>query len=195
MQHTFSFHQPIDRRRPKRPERLFFALMPDEEAAGHVSRIRQIFLEENHLRETLLAMERLHLSLHHVGDYTRLRDKVVYAAEQAAKSVVMPAFEVTLHAIQSFPVAAKRRRPLVLLAHGEALPDFHDSMAVAMRRQGFKAGSGFTPHVTIAYGTKPVLPRKIEPIRFTAKDFVLIHSERGLSRYNTLGRWPLRPSG
>lgn len=192
MQYSFGFYQQLDPRRPKYPERLFFALLPDDETSCRLDQMRRSFVNQNNLRETFLLQERFHLSLYLVGNFKRIRDGIVYAATLAARSIVMPAFEVTLHSIQSFAGAPKRNRPLVCLAHSDALPSLNEALGTAIRWQGFRASSDFTPHVTMSYGSKPVSVQKIEPIRFIARDFVLIHSEVGLSRYHVRGRWPLR---
>ena len=47
------------------------------------------------------------------------------------------------------------------------------------------------PHLTLFYSSRAIRPTDIEPIRFQADRFCLIHSERGLTRYNELGCWPL----
>src|SRR4051812_37545218 len=112
--------------RPARPERLFFCLFPDAATSCRVSQFAEHFIRENRLKGTRIKTERLHLSLHHVGDYKRLRTKFTYAAQRAAEAVSMNPFEVTFPSIVSFdPVASKdvapRQRPLVLLGGGEAL--------------------------------------------------------------------------
>jgi 2'-5' RNA ligase len=45
--------------------------------------------------------------------------------------------------------------------------------------------------MTLYYGPQPVPLQAIEPIRFVVREFVLIHSERGLTRYNLLDGWSL----
>ena len=42
------------------------------------------------------------------------------------------------------------------------------------------------------YDREALPVQEIEPIRFVASEFALVHSEVGLTRYNILGRWPLR---
>ena len=47
------------------------------------------------------------------------------------------------------------------------------------------------PHMTLFYSPASVRPAEIEPIRFRVERFFLIHSERGLTKYNVLGCWSL----
>ena len=63
-------------------------------------------------------------------------------------------------------------------------------MVEALRRPGLKdwARKAFTPYVTLWYGEREVDAYPIEPIGWTERDFVLIHSLRGRTH---LARWPL----
>jgi RNA 2',3'-cyclic 3'-phosphodiesterase len=46
--------------------------------------------------------------------------------------------------------------------------------------------------MTLFYGSKPVPMQAIKPIRLMFNEFVLVHSELWLTRYNMVGRWPLK---
>ena len=195
MQGTFAFYEALPPR-PRRPERLFFGLFPDAEAALRFSRFGDRFVAENGLPGSRLERERLHVSLHHVGDYARLRTRFVHAACRAAAAVAMAPFDVTFGLISSFDGTAARdgtprRRPLVLLGESAPLLELHRALGAAMARNGLRPSAGITPHMTLLYGPKPVPRQPIAPIRFTAGELVLVHSRLGLSRYETVGRWPL----
>jgi RNA 2',3'-cyclic 3'-phosphodiesterase len=43
----------------------------------------------------------------------------------------------------------------------------------------------------LSFGSKPISMRAIEPIHLMVKEFVLVHSELGLTRHNTIDRWQL----
>jgi 2'-5' RNA ligase len=47
------------------------------------------------------------------------------------------------------------------------------------------------PHVTLLYRRAAAFKRAVDPICWTATDFVLIHSIVGAHRHIELGRWPL----
>ena len=192
MQRVFDFYEDMSHR-PKRPERLFFCLQADSETGGRVARFTDRFFLENHLKGTRLATERLHVSLHHIGDYTHLRSKFVYAAQRAAMAVSMRPVEVEFRCVRSFEGAPqkKHRRPLVLLGEGDALTDLFYKLGAAMTRNGLTAAEEFTPHMTLLYGPQPIPLQAIGPIRFVAKDFALIHSRRGLTQYEVIDRWSL----
>lgn len=196
MQGVFAFYKDLPAR-PRRPERLFFGVFPDPEAAAHIARFGRRFVLRNQLKGSLLRPDRLHVSLHHVGDYKRLRTKIVYAARQAGNGVLGYPFEMTFRSLRSFegaPAVGGRpcRRPLVLLGDDDhVLSELHRSLGSAMVRNGLRPTTHFTPHLTMFYGSKQIPLQAIEPIRFTVKEVTLVHSMLWLSRYNILGRWPL----
>jgi 2'-5' RNA ligase len=197
MQHIFDFcrTQPI---RPKRPERLFFGLFPDAETSRHIGRFGECFIRDHRLNGTRIGPDRLHVSLNHIGDYPRLRTKFIYAARHAGDAVSLAPFDMQFDAIMSFAGTPARdgkprRRPLVMLGRAEALSELHQRLGTVMERNGLRGASpAFTPHMTLLYGPEALPRQAIEPIRFAVREFTLIHSERGLSRYNMLGRWRLK---
>jgi 2'-5' RNA ligase len=182
---------------PKRSERLFFGLLLAIDAGRRVGRFARQFRHDNHLTLRLLAEQRLHISLHLVGDFCRLPEKFIFAARRAAKMVALPPIDMTLDAIKSFGGPASkdgkpREHPVVLLGEEDGLCDLHHSLGGAMRKNGLRAGNRFTPHLTLSHSSSVIARQAIEPIHLRISDFVLIHSELGRTRYNVLGRWPLR---
>ena len=69
-------------------------------------------MRENRLEGTRIGRQRLHLSLHHVGDYARLPSRFTYAARLAGDSVAMPRFRIAFDRVGSFEAApAVRETP------------------------------------------------------------------------------------
>jgi 2'-5' RNA ligase len=85
---------------------------------------------------------------------------------------------------------------LVLLggAGVAALQRFARDLRLAL--EGTEAASRherpFTPHVTLLYDAACVDETTVEPISWTAREFVLVNSLIGQGKHVTLGRWPLR---
>lgn len=185
------------RKSPARSERLFLGIRLDGDTARRIERFRRGFCAEHDVQGSLRPRELLHMSLHFVGDFTRLPSAIIHGARRASQTVSLPPFDVTLNHIRSFEVKPPRhgapgRHALVLLGESAPLVELHRSLGSALKDWGFKAADHFTPHVTLLYGPKVVLKRTIDPIRLTVEDFSLIHSEKGRSRYNTLGNWSLQ---
>ncbi len=197
MQYAFEFCDGgVGPWRPERSERLFFGVRPNTEMADRLWQFAERFIDGLSLKERLLKRECLHISLHHVSDDRHLRTRTVYAAGRAANAVSMSSFEVKLRCIFGFgpplsPGGRLRGRPLALLGEGEGLFELHRLLGAAMKKNGLRAGGGFVPHMTLSFGSEPISMRAIEPICLEVKEFALIHSELGLTRHNTIERWPL----
>ncbi|MBA8876968.1 2'-5' RNA ligase family protein [Phyllobacterium myrsinacearum] len=182
--------------RPKRPvlqERLFLGILLDSDMQGVVDACRTGMINDHRLtRKSLIGSSRFHISLHHLGDHKRLRSSVLFAAKRAGTAVSIPPFEITFRSAKSFEGGQPGRKPLVLIGEGEGLTRLHTILGACLMRNGLPGIRGtFTPHLTLLYSSKTVSEQPIEPIRFTVKDFVLIHSRLRLSEYRILQRWTL----
>jgi 2'-5' RNA ligase len=70
---------------------------------------------------------------------------------------------------------------------------FQKTMYLAMCRvglQGPRANAKFAPHVTLMYDDQGISEQAVEPVSWTAHDFVLVHSLLGQTKHVHLGRWP-----
>ncbi|MBP0582933.1 2'-5' RNA ligase family protein [Labrys sp. LIt4] len=194
MQLAFDFYGELPRG-PVRGERLFFAVFPGAEDALRIEQFRRSFFEANHFRGSMLRQDRFHVSLHHIGDFKRLKASRSYAAELAGELVHLPAFEITLNALKSlgtFPKPGRAlRHPLVLLGEGPGLVELHETLGAAMTKVGIRAFPDFTPHLTLSYGERSVLEQRIDPIPIHIASFCLVHSRVGKTEYRIIKRWPL----
>jgi RNA 2',3'-cyclic 3'-phosphodiesterase len=188
---------------PKLTDRLFFALFPSEEAIPKIVKTSQQLRDAHGLTGKSLSNDRLHVTLHHVGDYAGgLPNGLVEAAQEAAARIAMPAFDVTFDRAMSFS-GRPRNRPFVMRGNERhdgglaALMAFQKTMYLAMCRvglQGPRANAKFAPHVTLMYDDQGIAEQAVEPVRWTARDFVLVHSLLGQTRHIHLGRWPSKNS-
>jgi 2'-5' RNA ligase len=181
----------------KHMDRLFFGLLPDPDTAMSIETVARRFQWDHDIAATLQALHRLHISIQHVGDYPRLREKQVYAAQLVGASLQLPIIAVSLQTIGSFqgpPIARGKppHHPLAMEAQGDGLVALFDALGDAMRQNHLRPNKRFTPHLTLSYGPALIPFQAIAPIRFVAREVVLIHSEVGMTRYHLLGRWPLR---
>jgi RNA 2',3'-cyclic 3'-phosphodiesterase len=188
---------------PKPTDRLFFALFPSEEAIPQIVKASQNLRDAHGLTGKSLSNDRLHVTLHHVGDYAGgLPNGLVEAAQDVAATIAMPAFGMTFDRAMSF-AGSPRNKPFVLRGNeGRAggladLMAFQKTMYLAMCRaglQGPRANAKFAPHVTLMYDRQGVHEQVVEPIRWSAQDFVLVHSLLGQTKHIHLGRWPSKNS-
>lgn len=179
---------------PEPIQRLFIGLMLPEAAAEQAVAVRRVSRAEHGIGGGDIAQERLHITLVHVKDYAgSLPPSVVGRLVEALGAVQAPAFGIELDRAGSFS-GAPGKHPHVLLG-GEGVRElnaFRRRVWEAVRAQEKTLSTAdFTPHVTLMYGDRKLAERAIEPIRWRATEFVLIHSEVGRSIYHPLGRWPL----
>jgi RNA 2',3'-cyclic 3'-phosphodiesterase len=186
------FAEAEDRTRPD--DRIFFAALPDAGAkaamARHVSR-----LCGDRVTVTGFDAARLHVSLCFLATGADLSPRIEQRARDAASTVRMRPFTAAFNCVARFS-KGDGKRPLVLLGDEGVvgLTALQGALGLAMRSAGFghREQPGYTPHVTLLYGTFPIEEQTIEAVRWTVRDFVLVHSHHGERRHSHLGRWPLR---
>lgn len=177
-----------------RPERLFFAVVPDAPATASIVHIAGALHQAGSASARPVSRERFHVSTHFVCDWPRQKARHVMAAQHAAATVRLPPFDLALSSAMTFEPFGGRaddQRPLVLVADAVGVWELQAALAAAMGLRRPAAGRRGTPHVTLSYGGPPVAARPIAPICWTAREFVLLHSRRDRRAYEVLGRWPL----
>jgi RNA 2',3'-cyclic 3'-phosphodiesterase len=166
--------------------RLFFAAVPDFEAAAKMHRLAAILRRAHGFRRKLILPERLHVSLLFLG---RWSEPLARRACEAVARVRMTPFEVSFDRTASFR-SGTGNRPLVLLGDetSDRLKSLGHMLGAAMmeKGRGRRAVKDFTPHVTLLYGERAIDEYPVEPIRWTVNEFVLIHSLQG---HTHLARW------
>jgi 2'-5' RNA ligase len=190
---------------PALTDGLFFAIFPDGGAAASIAQRASRVRHEHGLQGAPLRTERFHVSLLGVGEYPGLPQGIVAVASRAAMTIAAPPFDITLDRLVSFGGrrADRGTRPLVLCGGDgvAALMTFQQALGAAMAKAGLgrpksssksSSKSSFSPHVTLLYDDRDVPEQPIEPVGWTAREFVLVHSLIGRTRYVPLGRWPLR---
>lgn len=176
-------------------DRLFFALFPDTEAAARIAELAQTLRRQHGLHGRPQRQDRLHVTLHHLGDYVGLPQGVIADAELAAARVEAAPFDVVLDSASSF---GGRSGKLSFVLRGEegveSLAAFQTELDGHMKASGLARWTKgkFVPHVTLLYDHRAVAPQPVAPVSWTVREFVLVHSLIGKTEHRVLGRWPLR---
>jgi RNA 2',3'-cyclic 3'-phosphodiesterase len=178
---------------PQPTDRLFFAIVPDAATAARIARLAQRLRGLHGLRGRPLAADRLHVTLHFLGDHAGLPLQLVADASAAAASVAVPAFDVAFDRAASF--LRPRNAPLVLRGGDGlvALTALQRALGAALQAAGLlhAAAVRFTPHVTLLYDDRQVIDEPVDTIAWTVREFVLIDSLIGQGRHVPLARWSL----
>jgi len=181
---------------PPTDHRLFFATMPDPDTAARIAEMAGRLRSEFDIKRPQLRTERLHITLHSLGDFAHIPEVVLARACAAAARIDVPPFGVTFDQILSFN-GQRGNRPLVLTGSTgqDSLIDFQRRLGDLLRGAGLRVSRArFVPHVTLLYDEGRFDPRAIEPVSWTVREFVLIHSWLTRTRYDVKGRWPLTGS-
>lgn len=175
--------------------RLFLAIKPDADTAGHIAGLIEQLRPVVGFKGKALRAERLHITLHHLGDFVHLPpEDVVARVRAAAGNLALPPFDVTFNQVVSFH-GRRDRRPFVLMGDAgvAGLMAFQAALGGALQHAAVPLLHGhFQPHITLLYDRGGFAPKAVEPITWTVREFVLIHSWLGKTRYDELGRWPLK---
>ena len=168
---------------------LFFSIFPDQRAAVRIANIAEHFRRAYGLKAAPLLTDRFHVTVQGLGNYDGLPRSVVAKAIEAGAAVMSRPFEVAFDRVTSFAGS-----DALVLRGGDGVDGivmFHHDLGVAMRKFGLSAGSQFTPHITLLYERRRIEEQFIEPIRWTVRDFVLVHSLHGRTMHIPLERWHL----
>ncbi len=170
-------------------DRLFFAVLPDAETAGRIAERAAAWRAAHGLTGRPLKTGHFHVTLStvHEGNGLPDSDEIDGWVERAA-SFAMPSFRVGFDRLMSFSNGA-----LVLTGYDstvgvevlqQRLSDSLDDTPRPARR--------YTPHVTLLRDGRHVAPERVEPIAWTVREIVLVHSLVGQTAHRHLVRIPLQ---
>lgn len=184
-------HDGLGRAKPRRPatDRLFFAILPDPDTAAQIADQARHLRIAHGLTGKPLRPEHFHVTLCHVGDdVVPPPPELIEAVTERAASVAMPAFRVEFDRAMSFRngafVLSGDDSVIGLDILQQRLSDALDSRPGQARR--------YTPHLTLLRDGHLVSERPIEPIGWTAREVVLVHSLLGKTTHRHLAHFPLQ---
>lgn len=172
--------------------RIFLAALPDAAAAARVHALTEELKAKHGFTANPILPEHLHVTLFHLGDWPKLPDEIVRLAGDAAAQVRVPPFDVLFSRAESFRNSTGIY-PFVLTGGKAQWTALHEALRAALAKAGLGGATHgvFEPHITLTYDKVRVKPHAIDPIGWTVRDFVLIHSQLGKTTHHRLGCWPL----
>jgi 2'-5' RNA ligase len=170
--------------------RFYLALKPDVSAAEKADETALRLKCENQLVGNPLKRENFHISLPLLWEGGKPPGDFVESVSARMQAVRRPSFEIVLDMAMSF---RQPRRHLLVLGTTRSVANIYELNRQLVVANGFKTRrSSFNPHMTLLYTDKFVEKQPIEPIRWMAHEFVLVHSFVGLGRQEIAARWPLQ---
>jgi 2'-5' RNA ligase len=177
---------------PNQVYNVFFGLVPDRENALSIARQAAEWNRQFGMSGKLLAPEQLHVSLHPVGTYIgEVPAEQIQFAKRIGEALSAQVFDIVFDRAMSFK---GRKSPYVLRVREglENIKGFWRELGINIANAGGNSKEvTFTPHMTLSYHGRMVTEHHIAPIAMQVRDFVLINSHYGKSRYDVLARWQL----
>jgi 2'-5' RNA ligase len=175
------------------PGAVYFALKPGaaavDQAAAIGGRLRLV-----HRLSAQVSVDVLHVTLCSLGLLPDLPAERIDAAREIAGRLAAHSFEIRFDRVRSHPVG-RSKLPLVAFA-GDRAPRaelFRRRLVSDLRMKGLVSRKDRPDaHMTLLYDRCVVAEEAIDPISWTVRDFVLVHSLHGRGQHVELGRWPLR---
>ena len=168
---------------------MFLGLFPAPDDAARIAQRADLVCKHHGPAGKRLKADRLHITLHSLGDYVdAVPEPLIEQAMAAAATVVCPSVAVRFDHAMSFPGSGA----FVLCGHDNAAGGvLRQRLGMALKRAGIKHHPSHKPHMTLLYDRRSIAEHAIEPIQWAATEFVLILSHLGKTHPEWLARWPL----
>jgi len=171
-------------------DQLFLGIFPDRKAQHAIGDIAQTFLREQGMRATPQHASRLHVTVHHLGDYAELRPEIIDAAWLAIERIQTARWSMVLDRITGF-AGQPRNHPIVLHCASKDAHTLWRETRELFEDAGFSRwlAQSYTPHLTLFHGDRPPppVPVPIRPIMWPVREVVLVQGVHGKGEYRFLG--------
>jgi 2'-5' RNA ligase len=171
---------------------LFLAVVPRPDDSERLAKIGAALCRRHGFRAEPMPAERLHVTLHTLGDFHGwVPQEAVDAAMAAGSAIACPRLPVVFDRLLSFAGSGA----FVLRCDGRSdagVSRLREPLAAATRRFGLRPAPSRTPHMTLLYEPRRSVPEcDIEPIEWTADRFALILSHVGCAHHQRIREWTL----
>lgn len=180
---------PGGRAEPAASDRLFLGVFPEAKAQLTIVDVANAYLRAQAMRATPQHSSRLHVTVHHLGDYAELLPETVEAALAAMAQIQSPRWTMVLDRLTGFP-GQPRHYPIVLNCASRGAHVLWRESRSLLEAAGFSRWleRSYSPHMTLFHADRlPPAPIPIQPILWPVREVVLVHSLMGKGTYRVLG--------
>ncbi len=173
---------------------LFFALQPDTESASAIHSFAESLRRRHRLRGRLIEPDRLHITLTFLGAAAGAPPpELVRRFSTLAASVAGRPFRVELDHVQNWAEKRNGAGPVVLVGGDKTIGVdlLHEALVRTLALAGLRKEKVITPHMTLMWDVVGAVADRAGPFTWTAREFLLVESFYGDSRYEIRGRFPL----
>lgn len=176
-----------------RAYKLFLAIFPDADVLRSLAPITADLCEQSGLdTKRVVRPDRLHITLHTIGDYIdQIPLEEVDASLAAANGVVCPPLPIVFDHALSF----HRSNAYVLRCDARSdatIARLRRPLTRSLKNVGLKPTPSETPHMTMQYSANRIVAEHpIPPVAWTATRFALILSHVGLTHHQWISQWSL----
>ncbi len=175
---------------------LFFAVMPDTQAAQKIAALARDLQSAHGLKGNLIDATQLHVSIFLYDHFINLSERDVRGAMMLANRIVLESFKARFDIAKGFRSQSRlsHQYPFVL-CQSQPCYDFinlRQGFTEFFRKHNVTLPDAITPHVTMLYSDTLGPTQPVEPIEWVVEEFVLLRRHIGKHLpYSILGKWPL----
>lgn len=171
---------------------MYFACKPGSDVVDRAVSVA----DSLHARHELMGRVSpavLHMTICSIGYLPELSDERIDVARKVAGGLVAKPFDIILDRVGTYWNRQEKPPLVVFASSGMPKADlFRHALVADLRRSGFPFPKKMPDlHMTLFYDRCIVAEEPIDPIRWTVRGFVLVHSIYGEGRHVLLGQWPL----
>lgn len=175
----------------RRRHRFHFAFRPDDAASDAAMKILSDLRQRLGASGAAVKRENLHVSLFPLWEGERMPPDLVEVALGLVQAIDGQPFEFKFDTLMSSSQDHGGHSVMLVSTH-DPFELYSLQRKFVSRFEGMVRAGSLTPHMALLYADSFVERQRVEPVRWRAREFLLIHSLVDQGRQEILGRWPLR---
>lgn len=173
---------------------LYLALQPPPEVAAEAVALAEDLRRELRMPGKVTAASRLHVSLNNIGEFKHPPASVIAKVMAGLAHVAARPFVVEFNRVGAWGRGDAQPKTILWGEDGViGVNELYSTLHKALGRIDFapRREAPVEPHMTLIHGGVDMAERFVEPIRWQAREAVLIHAAHGAGHFEIAGRVPL----